>query len=57
VDEHSKATLDGLLKDDGKILDEARSQPPANGEDEIIPDADSSLMAIRKRNRTGQTGG
>jgi len=25
VDEHSKATLEGLLKDDGKILDEARS--------------------------------
>jgi len=40
VDEHSKATLDGLLKDDGKILDEARCQPPANDEDELIPDAD-----------------
>ena len=42
VDEHSKATLDGLLKTDGKILNEARRQPPANGEDEIVPDADSS---------------
>jgi hypothetical protein len=30
VDEYSKATLDGFLKDDGKILDEARSQSPAN---------------------------
>ena len=36
VDEHSKATLDGLLKDDGKILDEGRSQPPANDEEEVI---------------------
>jgi hypothetical protein len=26
VDEHSKSTLDGLLKDDGKTLDEALSK-------------------------------
>jgi hypothetical protein len=45
VDEYSKATLDGLLKDDGKTLDEARSESPAQDEDKIIPDADSSPMA------------
>ena len=54
VDEHSKATLEGFLKDNGKILDEAPSQPPANDEDEVIRDADSSPVAIRKRTRTGQ---
>jgi hypothetical protein len=54
VDEHSKATLDGLLTD-GKIPDVARSQPSANDENEIIPDVDSSPVAIRKRTRTGQT--
>jgi len=57
VDEHSKATLDGLLKDDGKILDEARSQPPANDDHEVISDADASPVSIRKRTRTGQTTG
>jgi hypothetical protein len=45
VDEYSKATLDGLRKDDGKTLDEARSESPAQDEDKIIPDADSSPMA------------
>jgi hypothetical protein len=55
VNEYSKATLNGSLKDDGKILDEARSQSPANDEDEIIPDSDSSPVAVRKRTRTGQT--
>jgi hypothetical protein len=44
VDEYSKATLDGLLKDDAKTLDEARSKSPAQDEDKIIPDADSSPM-------------
>jgi hypothetical protein len=43
VDEYSKATLDGLLKDDGKTLDEARSKSPAHDEDNIIPDADSPM--------------
>jgi hypothetical protein len=57
VDEHSKATLEGFLKDNGKNLDEARSEPPANDEDEVIRDADSSPVAIRKRTRTGQTTG
>ena len=37
VDEYSKATLDGL--------DETRSESPAQDEDKIIPDADSSRMA------------
>jgi len=45
VDEYSKATLDGLLKDGGKTLDEARSESPAQDEDKIIPDSDSSPMA------------
>jgi len=45
VDEYSKATLDGLRTDDGKTLDEARSESPAHDEDKIIPDADSSPMA------------
>src|SRR6266404_212459 len=44
VDEYSKATLDGLLKDDGKTLDEAPSGSPARDEDKIVPDADSSPM-------------
>jgi len=38
VDEYSKATLDGLLKDDGKSLDEARSKSPDYQEDDIITD-------------------
>ncbi len=57
VDEHSKATLDGLLKGDGKILDEALSKPLAHDEDKIIPDADSGPVAIRKRTRTEQRTG
>ena len=44
VDEYSKTTLDGLLKDDGKTLDEAPSGSPARDEDKIVPDADSSPM-------------
>ena len=42
VDEYSKATLDGPLKDDGKTLDEARSESPAQDEDKTIPGAGSS---------------
>ena len=45
VDEYSKATLDGLLKDDGKTLDEARSESPAQDEDKIILDADGGPLA------------
>jgi len=44
VDEYSKATLDGLLKEGGTTLDEARSESLAQVEDKIIPDADSSPM-------------
>ena len=33
VDEHSKATLDGLQKDDGKALDKALTRSPAKGKD------------------------
>ena len=44
VDEYSKATLDGLLKDNGKTLDEARSESPAQDEDKIMPDAGNSPM-------------
>ena len=43
VDQHSKATLDGLLKDDRRTLDEARGES-VRDEDKIIPDADSSPM-------------
>jgi recombination DNA repair RAD52 pathway protein len=40
VDEHSKSTLEGLLKDNGKTLREAGSESRIRGEDEIIPDRD-----------------
>jgi hypothetical protein len=54
VDEYSKATLDGLLKDDGKTLDEARNESRARDEDNPIPDEDSSPMTHQKTssNRT-----
>lgn len=39
VDEHSKATLDGLRQDDRKTLDEGSSESPARDEDKITPDA------------------
>jgi hypothetical protein len=32
VDEHSKSTLDGLLKSNGKILDKASSKSPVQEE-------------------------
>jgi hypothetical protein len=44
VDEYSKATLEGLLKNDGKTLDEARSESPAQDEDKTNPGAASSPM-------------
>jgi hypothetical protein len=40
VDEHSKATLDGLLKDNGKSLYEASSDSRTQDEPEIIPNSD-----------------
>jgi hypothetical protein len=45
VNEDSKATLEGLLKDDGKTPDEARSKSPAHDEDKIIPGADKGPTA------------
>jgi hypothetical protein len=40
VDEHSKATLDGLLKDNGKGLYEASADSSTQDEPEIIPNSD-----------------
>jgi hypothetical protein len=40
VDEHSKSTLEGLLKDNGKSLQEASSETARPDEPEIIPGAD-----------------
>jgi hypothetical protein len=40
VDEHSKATLDGLLKDNGKGLYEATGDSRTQDEPEIIPNSD-----------------
>jgi hypothetical protein len=44
VDEHSNATLGGLLNDDGKTLDQARRTSPPHDEDKIILDADSGPL-------------
>ncbi len=40
VDEHSKATLDGLLKDNGKTLQEAASDSNTQDGPEVIPGTD-----------------
>jgi hypothetical protein len=40
VDEHSKATLDGLLKDNGKTLHDSNGESDSHDEPEIIPGAD-----------------
>lgn len=40
VDEHSKSTLEGLLKDNGKTLLETRNESNAQDEPEIIPGTD-----------------
>ena len=40
VDEHSKSTLDGLVKDNGKTLFEAESDSRKQDDGEIIPDTD-----------------
>jgi hypothetical protein len=40
VDEHSKSTLDGLLKDNGKTLYEAGNEAGKADDTEIIPDQD-----------------
>jgi hypothetical protein len=44
VDQHSKSTLDGLLKDGGKTLDEVDGSP-AHDPDKIIPDANGGPLA------------
>src|SRR4029077_4406856 len=41
VDEHSKSTLDGLLKDNGKTLHESDGESGSHDEPEVIPGADS----------------
>jgi hypothetical protein len=41
VDEHSKSTLEGLLKDNGKSLHEASSETARPDDPEIIPGADT----------------
>ncbi len=40
VDEHSKSTLDGLIKDNGKTLFEADSDSRGEDDPEILPDPD-----------------
>ena len=45
VDEYSKATLDGLRQDDGKILDEIPGKSSSHDEDKIILDADGGPVA------------
>ena len=45
MDEHSKSTLDGILKDEGKTPDEALSRPQVHDEGEIIPGGDGGSVA------------
>jgi hypothetical protein len=40
VDEHSKSTLDGLVKDNGKTLFEAENDSRTKDNQEIIPNTD-----------------
>jgi len=40
VDEHSKSTLEGLIKDNGKTLYEAKGDAHPKDDTEIIPDTD-----------------
>jgi hypothetical protein len=40
VDEHSKSTLDGLLKDNGKTLREGNGESRTAEDEQIIPDTD-----------------
>ena len=43
VDEHSKSTLDGLVKDNGKTLFESTSDSGTEGDGVIIPDTNDPL--------------
>ena len=40
VDEHSKSTLDGLVKDNGKTVFEAEKDPHTQDDQEIVPNTD-----------------
>src|SRR5256884_509646 len=40
VDEHSKSTLDGLVKDNGKTVFEAEKDPHTQADQEIVPNTD-----------------
>ncbi len=42
VDEHSKATLDGLQQDNGRAFHEALREAPTQHDAEVIPDPDSN---------------
>jgi hypothetical protein len=44
VDEHSKSTLDGLLKDNGKTLHETNGESGAQEDTQIIPDTDTDPL-------------
>jgi hypothetical protein len=45
VDEHSKTTLNGLLKRNGEILEPAREKSAHGAESEIVRDASNGLLA------------
>jgi hypothetical protein len=45
VDEHSKTTLNGLLKGNGEILEGAREKSASGAESEVVPDACNGLPA------------
>ena len=45
VNEDSKASLEGLLKDEGKAPEEARGNSPAHDENKTIPNADRGRAA------------
>jgi len=44
VDEHSKSTLDGLLKDNGKTLHEGNGETHSEDDTPIIPDPDTDPL-------------
>jgi hypothetical protein len=45
VNEHSKTTLNGLLKRNGEIPERAREKSASGAESEIVPDASNGLLA------------
>ena len=44
VDEHSKSTLDGLVKDNGKTLFESSSDSGTKNEGVIVPHTDNDPL-------------